>query len=523
MELTSQRRVGGRSLLGIVFAMLLVSTACSGGTPSASPSNASGAPAGSTSITIVQGYLPKAIDPAFDTSLFATATYTYMFDTLVKVDASGNATPNLATSWSNPDPTTWQFKLRSGVKFHNGEVFDAAAAKYSIDRIKDPATKSVWATRLAPITNVTAPDAGTLVLKTDRPFAGMPQALTVIFMVPPAFTQQAGVTGFAEKPVGTGPFKFSSFKVDDRLVMEANPDYFGGAAKLKQVTIRVMPEEAARVAALQSGEAQIVFPVSPDQAASIAKDTRFKTPTVDLGQSLVIVLRATSDSPMSNKLVRQALNYAIDKQTLSKSLMQGQGRLLDGQLVGPTSFGYNPDVKGYPYDPQKAKQLLTEAGYPNGFTIQFQGPQGRYPNDVQIGQAIANQLGQVGVKTTYEVVESSQFTTLFVGGKFAPLFKFGWNIAPSMSVDQAFSFQTTSSSIKILADPKFDELYVQQSSELDVAKRKALLQQMAVIFRDDAPCLFLWEIPLSFGVASGLSGFAAHADGTLDLLKILGP
>jgi peptide/nickel transport system substrate-binding protein len=494
-------------------------------TSSPAPAGGTAAPTsiGSTSIVMVQGYLPKAIDPAFDTSLFASATYSYMFDTLVKVDASGTPVADLATAWSNPDPTTWEFKLRSGVSFHNGEPFDAAAAKYTIDRIQDPANKSPWLSRLAPITSVTAPDATTLTLKTARPFAGMPQALTVIFMVPPAYSKQAGVTGFSLAPVGTGPFKFSSFKADDRLVMDANSSYFGGAPKLKQVTIRVMPEESARVAALKSGEAQIVFPVSPDQSASLAQDSRFKTPSVDLGQSLVIILRATTTGPLANKDVRQALNYAIDKQTLSKTLMKGQGRLLDGQLVGPTAFGYNPDVKGYPYDPAKAKQMLAAAGYPNGFTIQFQGPQGRYPNDVQIGQAIADQLTQVGVKTTYEVVEASQFTAIFVAGTFAPLFKFGWNIAPSMSVDQAFSFQVSSSPFKILADPKFDDLYVQQSSELDVAKRKAALQQMAVIFRDDAPAIFLWEIPLTIGIAAGVSGFAARADGTIDLLKILGP
>ena len=214
---------------------------------------------------------------------------------------------------------------------------------------------------------------------------------------------------------------------------------------------------------------------------------------------------------------------AIDKGTLSRTLMKGQGRLLDGQLVGPSSFGYSTDVKGYGYDPVKAKQMIADAGYPNGFTIQFQGPQGRYPADVQVGQAISQQLAQVGVKATYEVVEAAQFTAIFVGGTFAPLFMFGWNIAPSMSVDQAFSFQVTSSPFKILANSQFDALHVQQSSEVDPVKRKVLLQQMAAIFRDEAPALFLWEIPLSIGVASGVTNFAARPDGTLDLMKVLGP
>jgi peptide/nickel transport system substrate-binding protein len=486
--------------------------------PAAKPAAPSGA-SGPTLI-VAQGLLPKAIDPAFDTSLFAGVTYNTIFETLVIASDTGDPTPSLATSWKTLDPTTWEFKIRPGVKFHNGEPFDASAAKYTIDRILNPDVKSAWATRLSLVssTEATAPD--TLIIKTRQPFVALPANLTVVWMVPPVYTEQQGVAGFGKAPVGTGPFKFVDWQVDDHLTVERNVDYWNGAPKLNRITFRNVPEESSRLAALESGEAHIAYPVSPDQASRLDNRQDVKLQEIALGQALTVAIRSIATGPLEKKEVRQALNYAIDKERLFKALLQGHGRLLNGQLAGPDTYGYNPSLEPYPYDVNKAKQLLAQAGYPDGFEVKFDGSVGRYAMDQQIGEAIAAQLGQVGVKTRYNVLESGQYISGFLDGSIGPLYLFGWNLAPAMSVDQPYPYHTSAAPQKLLADPQFDNLMQQQAGEFDIEKRRALLQQLGELYREDAPAIFLWQSPLLYGVSSKVGSFGAHPDARLDLTSM---
>lgn len=516
-QMTTATRTARGIAVAISVCLALVVASCQSATPAAPGAQASQT-AVQQPLVIVQGYLPKAIDPAFDTGLFTMSTYSYIFDTLVKTDDSGQLLPNLATSWRTVDPKTWEFKIRSGVKFHNGEVFDAAAAKYTIDRINDPDLKSPWrGGRLGAISGVEAPSADTLVIKTSVPSVVIPSGLTTIYMVPPKHVTQSGAVGFGKAPIGTGPFRVTEWVVDDHLTLERNPDYWGGAPKLSKVTIRMVPEEAPRIAALQAGEAQVAFPLSPELVSSVTAKPDLKVAQVILGQSLVIAMRAVNSGPLEKKQVRQALNYAIDKQKIFSTLMQSQGRLLDGQLGGPNTYGYNPDLKAYPYDVQKAKQLLADAGYPNGFEVKFQGPVGRYPQDQQIGEVIAAQLAAVGVKTRYEVIEAGKFSATAADGTIGPLFLWGWNLAPAMAVDQVFPFHVSGHPRKLLADPEFDRIYKQSETEFDASKRLALLQQADTVYRDLAPSIFLWQLPMPIGFNAKVQGFVAHPDATMDL------
>lgn len=517
-------------LVALVTAMLV--TACSPTTPSsAGQTSAPSASAGPTTtpssepiaggeLTVAQGYLPKAIDPAFDTSLFASATYTYVFDTLTVAGANGDLQPSLATEWKATSDTTWEFKLRTDVKFHNGEPFNAAAAKFTIDRILDPDVGSAWVGRISSVTAVEAPSDDTLILTTAQPVANLPQQMTVIFMVPPKYTEEQGLEGFGKAPVGTGPFSVSEWVVDDRLVLERNDDYWGGPAALDRVTLRMIPEESSRLAALETGEADIAFPISPDQADRVDALPETSLETSNLGQSLVVAFRAVDTGPISDPLVRQALNYAIDKQALIDTLMHGQGRLLDGQLATPETFGFNPDLEPYPYDPDLARDMLADAGYPDGFDVVFQGPTGRYTQDQAVGEAIAAQLGEVGVRTSYEVLESGTFISSWLDGTIGPLYLWGWNLAPAMSVDQPMPYHRCGVQWKLLCNEEFDELYAAQAAEFDVDRRRELLQDLSALYREEAASLFLWQLPFSFGINDRVTGFAANPDGTINLREL---
>ena len=487
--------------------------------PTETAKPAAPAPAASSAATMViaQGLLPKALDPAFDTSLFAGTTYHALFETLVLADDKGEIVPALATSWKNVDATTWEFKLRTGVRFHNGEPFDAAAAKYTIERILDPEVKSAWATRLNLISGVEATAPDTLVIKTRQPFVALPANLTVAYMLPPQYAAQQGVAGFGKAPVGTGPFKLVEWVVDSHLTVERNAEYWKGAPSINRITFRNVPEESGRLAALESGEAQLAFPISPDQAPRLQGRSELKLEEIALGQALTVALRSIGTGPLEKKEVRQALNYAIDKERLHKALLQGHGRLLDGQLAGPDTFGYNPNLKAYPYDVNKAKELLAQAGHPDGFEVKFDGSVGRYAMDQQVGEAIATQLGQIGVRTRYNVLESGQYISGFLDGSIGPMYLFGWNLAPAMSVDQPYPYHTSNAPQKLFANPEFDHLMVEQSAEFDVDKRRQILQKLGDLYREEAPAIFLWQSPMIYGLSSKVGSFGAHPDARLDL------
>jgi peptide/nickel transport system substrate-binding protein len=487
--------------------------------PTEAAKPAAPAPAASSAATMViaQGLLPKALDPAFDTSLFAGTTYHALFETLVLADDKGEIVPALATSWKNVDATTWEFKLRTGVRFHNGEPFDAAAAKYTLERILDPEVKSAWATRLNLISGVEAAAPDTLVIKTRQPFVALPANLTVAYMLPPQYAAQQGVAGFGKAPVGTGPFKLVEWVVDSHLTVERNAEYWKGAPSINRITFRNVPEESGRLAALESGEAQLAFPVSPDQAPRLQGRSELKLEEIALGQALTVALRSIGTGPLEKREVRQALNYAIDKERLHKALLQGHGRLLDGQLAGPDTFGYNPNLKAYPYDVNKAKELLAQAGHPDGFEVKFDGSVGRYAMDQQVGEAIATQLGQIGVRTRYNVLESGQYISGFLDGSIGPMYLFGWNLAPAMSVDQPYPYHTSNAPQKLFANPEFDRLMAEQSAEFDVDKRRQILQKLGDLYREEAPAIFLWQSPMIYGLSSKVGSFGAHPDARLDL------
>jgi peptide/nickel transport system substrate-binding protein len=484
--------------------------------PAAQP--AAPAPAASSgTMVIAQGLLPKALDPAFDTSLFAGTTYHALFETLVLADDKGEIVPSLATSWKTLDPTTWEFKLRQDAKFHNGEPFDAAAAKFTIERILNPEVKSAWATRLNLISSLEATAPDTLVVKTKQPFVALPANLTVAYMLPPKYTAERGVVEFGKAPVGTGPFKLVEWVVDSHLTVERNAEYWKGAPKINRITFRNVPEESGRLAALEAGEAHIAFPVSPDQASRLEGRSELKLEEIALGQAMTVALRSVGTGPLEKKEVRQALNYAIDKERLHKALLQGHGRLLDGQLAGPDTFGYNPNLKPYPYDLNKAKELLAQAGYADGFEVKFDGSVGRYAMDQQVGEAIATELGQIGVRTRYNVLESGQYISGFLDGSIGPMYLFGWNLAPAMSVDQPYPYHTSSAPQKLFANPEFDRLMAEQAAEFDVEKRRQILQQLGQIYREEAAAIFLWQSPMIYGLSSKVGSFGAHPDARLDL------
>ncbi|NIN68350.1 MAG: hypothetical protein GTO63_27315, partial [Anaerolineae bacterium] len=275
-----------------------------------------------------------------------------IYDPLVRMGADGNPVPSSAISWEAIDPTTWQLRLREGVKFHNGEEFDADVVKFSLDWYlnPDPDVRIVYSRNLRAIKEVQIVDKYTVNIITNEPSATLAGNLVWAWMRPPKYSAEVGAEGFAQAPIGTGPFKLVEFKPDERVILERNEDYWAGAPLLETVEFVEMSEQATRMAALEAGEIDVAEDMPVDQVQRL-QDAGLEIETVAQSAVQTILLvnqKQREEYPfLSDQRVRQALNYAVNKEELVDALMGGLGRPAMGQFVGPDGFGYVPDFAPY--------------------------------------------------------------------------------------------------------------------------------------------------------------------------------
>jgi len=472
-------------------------------------------------LRIAMPAIPKNLDPHRDPGAQMLPVYRLAFEGLAKPDDSGRPTPVLAESWKLLNETTWQFTLRRGVKFHDGEPFNAEVVKWNIERAQDP-KNSVYAARVKPIAAVEVVNEHTVILKTREPFAGLLGNLMIILMLPPTYYQKVGGPGFTTAPVGTGPYRIAAFTPDAEVRMERHEGYWGTKPRPAAVTFRMLPETATRIAALQAGDIDVAYHVPPENVDQV-KAAGLNVFPVHIGQAYLFVLAQpkTTIEPLRNKLVRQAINYAVDKDAIIKAFTKGMARKLEGQMVGPDGFGYTDKVKAYPYDPAKAKALLKEAGYPNGFKVKMSGTSERYPQDKEVSQAVAQYLRQVGIDVELTLLEANAWTDRYLKFKLDSIWIIGLNYLPSMDHTYAsVHFTSDPSTRNLFADATFDELYRKQVTALDVNERRAALERFAEHIRDQAPALFLHQIPLVVAASPRVKGLKFHADYTVDLTRV---
>lgn len=527
----SQRQVWGRGTIRSIAlaAAALVAVSCSASGDSGSPASSTTAdvespvssvvPTEGGVLTIAQGALASNLDPALNSNFEANAAQSYFLDTLVSVGTEGQIQPSLATEWEQIDDTTLVLTLVEGVSFSNGEPMDAHAAKFTLDRIADPEIGSQWAGPLSAIESVEASGDLELTINTSEPFPELLRQLSVVFVVPPGYIEEVGDSTFAQAPIGTGPFVVTEFAPGEGMTLERNPTYWGEPAVLDAVQIRVIPEQSARIAALETGEVDIIFPITPDQVERVSSIDGINVTNVALGATHVLNIRQSGSEPLQDVRVRQAINFAIDKEALFQSLMGGLGSISDGQLAGPETFGYNPDLEPYPYDPERARQLLTEAGYPDGFDVEFEAASGRR-NDVQVGEAIAEQLRAVDIRTEFSTVEGAEFSASFHANTIAPLHMWGWNTAPTLSVIQPYSFYRSTASQQLAANEEFDLLFDDQGSETDPAARDEIVADIATLFHEEAMTGFLWQLSFSVAASDRVEGLTVGPDTRLNIREL---
>jgi peptide/nickel transport system substrate-binding protein len=494
----------------VVLAVVL--SAC-GGSPAGTT------PSGPSVLRIGIGTYPASFNSNLTPSAPATTMYQAMFDTLTESNStkSGAVSPRLATSWSLIDDRTWEFKLRNDVKWHDGSPFTADDVVATIDLLLNGKPASYYAIRMVGVTGAEAVDKYTVRFKMSTKNAFIPIGAEDVYIYQAAVIKAGGNDGVNKNPIGTGPFKLKSKEDGVSVTLERNPDYWGTKPKLDQIVFRALTEDGTRMAALESGEIDIAFNVPADDAKRLgAKGIDIKA--VAVGQSMVLNMKMINPAtPLANKKVRQALNYAIDKDALQRDVLLGFGEKLKGQVVGADATGFNDKLAAYPYDPAKAKALLTEAGYPNGFAVTFYTSQGRYAKQKEVSEAIAGQLKNIGLDVKLQVLEWGAY---FSGLPTYDVNLVGYNYFPAMDADYVLLQFLCSSYFKVMCNPSYDALLAQARSEADPSKRAAILQQMQQILNEEAPVVFLYQSPDIFGVAKRVKGFTATPDDLIHVLPI---
>jgi peptide/nickel transport system substrate-binding protein len=347
---------------------------------------------------------PDSLDPANTDSNTGEAFGHMMNNYLVRFDAKVKIHPDLATEWTqSKDGLTWTFKLRKGVKFHDGTPFNAEAVKYNFERFLGP-EKPLKASLHTPIIkSVDVVDEFTIRFNLKTPFAFFLNNLahSASGIVSPTAHKKWG-KDLTLHPVGTGPFKFVEWVRGDHVTLVRNDDYYEGKPRLEKIVVKTVREDSARVLGLEAGDYDLIVRIPPEEVPRLMQEGKVRTYAEQSNRALRIGFNETK-KPFNDVRVRQALNYAIDKESIVKNIYQGLAAVIP-DVVGPLNIGYVP-VKGYPYDPVKAKKLLAEAGHPNGFKTTLWTPKGRYLKDFELVQAVQQQLQAIGVDAKLETIE----------------------------------------------------------------------------------------------------------------------
>ncbi|MEA4894628.1 MAG: ABC transporter substrate-binding protein [Oscillospiraceae bacterium] len=472
-------------------------------------------------VTIAIGGGPNSLDPYTDDTRSIQDIYRCIFEGLVRINENGEIIPLLAEQWEQVNDNTLRFYLRQGVKFHNGEVFNAETVKYNVNRIWDTDLNSIKTVKLAPLKSAEVVDEYTVDLITDEPYPLLLTYLDALYMVPQQYCTENELSFLSQNPVGTGAYKFVSWVPDQNIVMSANEEYWGNAPEVKEVYWQIVPEASTRVSALLAGDVDISYNIPSTSIGQVDAVSGYSTINSPMAMGLVMHLQALdSSAPTADAKVRQALNYAIDREALIEGICQGLATPLDGQMASEGVSGYNPDCNPYTYDPDKAASLLSEAGYANGFKITLNTPQGRYPNDKEIAEVIAGMWRELGIKVEVKVWE---WGTFLDGLKQKEASKgawlIGWYWSPAFDAYTANSYLISDQAYAIWKNDTFDENMRKAAVSVDSDAHEAYLQEALLAMNEDAGLAFICEPRSVFGRADGIS-WVQKLDDSLDVKTI---
>jgi peptide/nickel transport system substrate-binding protein len=428
-----------------------------------------------------------------------------MFDGLTRVDEHGKLRPWLATSWENTGPLTWVLKLREGVKFSNGVPFTAEAVVAVVEFFNtDAALPEMVARELNFIAGARALDTHTVELTTHRPAPLLPRYRPIFYMVEPSQWARLGPTGFASAPVGTGPFIAESFK-PNKIEFAA----FKGSWRAPQVDrleILGIPDAASRAQAVASGAIDIAISVGPEEVAAV-RQAGGQGASHLAGSLWAINFVDKPGSPFKDRRVRQAVNYAVNRELLIAALLEGAAYPAT-QPAPRVSYGYNPDLPPIPYDPDTAKKLLAEAGYPDGFEFLFQGTVGSSASDGAGYQVVAQDLARIGITMRIQQMTVPELIrNVIEGGWEGEAFALNYNHEPGIEVLRPLTNHSCLWHHPWYCDERIMPTIHAAMSEFDPERSVSLRQEVMAFYRNEYASLFLYEPAYFTGLSAGVSHF----------------
>src|SRR5262245_51077454 len=480
-------------------------------------------------LTIVRPTDPVSLDPHTETTAPGAWVYYNILEPLIYLDEKMTIQPRLATSYEVMSPTKVRFKLRPGVKFHDGTPFNAAAVKFTFERAFKSDPPARWASLAGPIAGAEVVDDLTVDIVTKEPYGPILRTMSMLYVsiVSPTAVQKQG-EGFLRAPVGTGPFKFVEWKTNTHVIIERNPDYWSEKALLDRVIFKVVPEEGARMIALQTGDADMVMFPSPAQLSTFKKDAKYtvhETP----GLRVVYIGFNTKLPPLDDVRVRQALLQAVDRKAIIDNIVEGLG-VAPKSYLSPGVFGYK-DMQFdqlFPFDRAKAKALLAQAGWTPGadgilqkggqkLTLNWIAQRGRYPKDGEITEAVQQMWKEIGVDAKVEFREWASVFNESLQVDFARHnWTFGW-ATTNADADYSLFAQYHSTQVRPVgwnrtgySNPKVDQLLEAARRSLNQTDREKLYGARQDILARDTRWVPVYTTKEIIITKASVKGFVIH-------------
>lgn len=474
-------------------------------------------------LTVAVGSDAKSLDPHATNDYPSSNAMKQVYDTLVEVDENGQVVGNLAEKYEIIDGTTYKFYLKKGVKFHNGEELKASDVKYSFERAMSPAGASISHV----VGNIDPEgfeivDDYTIIIRTKEVNAAFLSGISHIgggVILNQKAVEEAG-EDYSIKPVGTGPFKFVEWKKGDKIVLERFDEYHGTVAAYKNLVLKVVLESTNRTIELESGGVDIAYNISINDIKRIEENP--DTYLIKVANNSVQYLGFNAQkAPFDNKLVRQAIDYAIDIESIVEAVYRGTAMVAKGPVPPNTRF-YNKALPASPYNVQKAKELLAQAGYPNGFKAQLWSNDNK--NRIDIGTIIQNQLKDVGIEVELRVLEWGTYLDGLMNGEH-DMYLLAWGTEtadPDTGIYSPFhSSQIGNNNFSCYNNPKVDQLLDAGRMTLDSEKRNDIYAEIQETVVDDLPWICIANSENVIGVSSKIENFKPNGFGYYNLSNII--
>ncbi len=474
-------------------------------------------------LVVAQGATRTTMDPQGENDQPSAQVRAHIYDTLIHQTPDLELEPGLATDWEQVDDVTWEFELREGVYFHNGEEFTAEDVKFTYERLIDPEMASDSAFLLDMLADIEVVDDYTIKLELEEPFTPLLSHLshTSTSILNETAVEEAGEDYGITTSIGTGPYVFSDWVSGDYITLERNDDYWGEEANIEQLTFRTVEESTVRAIEVETGGVDIAFDVPPVDVERLEED-----PAVNIIQSETLsttYLGFNADQePFDDVRVRQAINHAVDTDPIVDQVYEGQASRASGP-ISELVWGANPDLEPYEYDPDKAQELLEEAGYEDGFSATI------YTNDesqrIQVAELVQDNLRDLNIDISVDVLEWGDYLERTGAGEH-DMFILGWVTVTGDADYGLYSLFHSSQygdpgNRTFWSDPEADDHLDAGRFLVDEEERESAYHEAQEIIRDEAPWLFLVNEDDVHGLQENVANFEPHPAGHHDLSQVI--